>query len=296
MNISFFKSKKILMNFFLYFFYSSVYSFFAYSSDIATQLNIDLCRPGSFRFKGICRLDISDIYSKPILPTNVFDNEEINWNLSDPLGLSKSSAEIISLEKIREILHPEKIKILRLAFQNIDTILLEEISTRFTKLHTLDISNTKIIDNDLINLNNIRGLKTLILGNNQLSDIGIKKINLNLLSELEELNMRNTKVTEDVLNYLKSSKSIKKLDFRHTAFTKQWDCSLAGIVNLQEILFSAEEKEKSHELISKNLKNNIKVFYAPSLNLPNDPFVSLKTEQISKISSKDKYKSISTTI
>jgi len=222
------------------------------------------------------------------------DLEELNLNKSNAQGdISHPSEQALTKETFSLLSNLKNLRILRVAFQNIGDEELEIISTLFPSLQVLDISHTKVTDKGLRSLNALKNLKVLIASETALSDQGIAGLNSSSLSQLEELNLRGTKVSENILEYLTNFKSLKKADFRHTSFTKQWTEKLRGPETLEEIYISAKDKEESTSVpltIESMPKLNIR--YEPAFHF-SWPRTALHPESQNNVSSKNKYKQVS---
>lgn len=219
------------------------------------------------------------------------DLEELNLNKSNAhWDTSHSSEQALTKETLTLLSNLKNLRILRIAFQNIGDEELEIISSLFPSLELLDISHTKITDKGLKPLNALKNLRVLIASDTALSDEGIAGLNPSSLSRLEELNLRGTKVSENIFEYLPNFRSLKKADFRHTSFTKQWREKLRGPETLEEIYISAKDKEESTSLPSTiESMPRLKITYEPQFNFSWYPQIVLHSESQSNISSKDKY-------
>ena len=218
--------------------------------------------------------------------------EDLNLNGRNPLlCLNSTNEQALTKETLELFGNLQNLKTLRLAFQNIGDEEMEIISTFFPSLQLLDISNTRVTNKSLKSLNKLKNLKFLIASNNILSDEGVQGLNPSSVSQLEELNLRGTKVSENILEHLQSFKSLKKADFRHTAFTSQWRVKLKGPETLEEIYLSVEEKEGFNALPLKIASMpHLKIVYEPSFNLSWNPRAVLLPGNTNNISAKDKYK------
>lgn len=88
---------------------------------------------------------------------------------------------------------------------------------RFQELTTIDLSRTRVVDDDLIALSKLRKLTCVKLANTQVTSAGIAQ--LSNLNQLEYLNLSDTQINDDIAAHIVYLRSLEVLDLSGTRVT-----------------------------------------------------------------------------
>jgi internalin A len=109
----------------------------------------------------------------------------------------------------------------------------------FPDLQILDLRLTRIGDEGVVHLKNLKKLRFLNLFRSQLTDTGLTY--LNRMSELETLLIGGTKVSDKGMVHLKSFKTLKKISLFDTQVGDAGLDQLAGLAKLQVLLLEKSQ-------------------------------------------------------
>jgi len=84
-------------------------------------------------------------------------------------------------------------------------------------LRWLDLEDTHIDSDDLMNLANLNKLHTLVLTGTKISDRGLEVVSD--MTDLVDLRLNNTMITDDCLRHFKNLKKLKELNLEDTGVT-----------------------------------------------------------------------------
>ena len=101
----------------------------------------------------------------------------------------------------------------------------------------IDLPSQEIGDEDVLQLQSFRGLKSLILGDNKIGDAGIRVIT-DCLTNVKKLQLNNNKFTASSLANIGNLKELKVLDLRTNNLGDGFLSYLANLTTLQELSIS----------------------------------------------------------
>lgn len=101
----------------------------------------------------------------------------------------------------------------------------------------IDLPGQEVTDDDIIQLQSFRGLKSLLLGENKIGDAGIR-VMTDYLPSLAKLQLNSNKFTSGALANIGNLKELRVLDIRNNSLGDECLKHLAVLSTLQELSIS----------------------------------------------------------
>lgn len=154
----------------------------------------------------------------------VTDHLAANLAVPDPALLEQLKAEFVNVRVLKDG------KFVELDFSHTDYpvggIKLERLAPLCRNVNSLDLSRTRISDQDLAHVATMTNLTRLLLSRTEIGDGGL--VHLKGLSQLEYLNLYQTKVTDAGLSHLSGMTNLKKLYAWQSGITSGGAASLTS--------------------------------------------------------------------